>query len=202
IDYFSRYIWAEATESDSETVVRFLKNIFNKFGFPVGMYMDPGPHFGDHFRKFAEGAGVVWCNSPVAAKTATGMVEKAVDILQRFLKGTVKSPSKWPECLPQAVGVVNNREITHLLYSPAHIFLGFEPIGAVGAHFASFQRQSLSGAILSNEDISLTDEEHVKSVIEFMEQQNRIRRKAPGRSDQRKDLVAQRRDMGVRASKE
>ncbi|RKF82971.1 hypothetical protein GcC1_008023, partial [Golovinomyces cichoracearum] len=85
----------------------------------------------------------------------------------RVLKKTLKSPSKWPECLPQAVFEVNNREITHLHYSPANIFLGFEPIGAVGVHFASFQRQSLSGAILLNGDISLTDENQAKSTGAF-----------------------------------
>ncbi|RKF74514.1 hypothetical protein GcC1_084026 [Golovinomyces cichoracearum] len=67
------------------------------FGTKVGMYMDSGPHFGDQTRKFAENSGVVWCNSLVAAKTATGMVEKAVDIFQQVLRKLMKSPSKWPE---------------------------------------------------------------------------------------------------------
>lgn len=82
IDYFMRYIWAEAAkQSDSATVIRFLRPIFNQFGILVGIYMDPGPHFGNETRNFAHNSGVVWCNSPVAAKKATGMVEKAVDIL-------------------------------------------------------------------------------------------------------------------------
>ncbi|KAI0995670.1 hypothetical protein K3495_g12511, partial [Podosphaera aphanis] len=203
IDYFSRYSWAEATErNDSETVMRFLGKIFNKFGTPVGVYMDPGPHFGDRTRKFAENAGVVWCNSPVAAKTATGMIEKAVDIFQRVLKKISTSPSKWPESVPQAVFEINNREITHLLYSPAQIFLGFEPVGAAETRCPGFQRQSLSGALLLDEDISLDKDEHMRSVIEFIEQRNEIRRKALGRSDRKKDLASQQHDMGVRATRE
>ncbi|RKF75447.1 hypothetical protein GcC1_078028, partial [Golovinomyces cichoracearum] len=72
------------------------------FGIPVGVYSDPGPHFGEHTRKYAESKGVTWCNSPVAAKAATGMAEKAVDVFQRVLKKITPDPSKWPDNVPRA----------------------------------------------------------------------------------------------------
>ncbi|POS82380.1 hypothetical protein EPUL_006396, partial [Erysiphe pulchra] len=104
VDYFSRYIWTEAVErSDSDTVINFLKNaIFDKFGLPIGLYMDPGPHFGEKTRNFAESCGTLWNNSPVAAKRAVGMIEKSVDILQRVLKKMTLDQKLWPERLSKA----------------------------------------------------------------------------------------------------
>jgi hypothetical protein len=97
VDYFSRYVWAEATVTDdSESVISFLTRIFAVYGTPAGIYADPGPHFGEETRTFAESRGVVWATSPVAAKRASGMVEKAVDILQRILKKISRDPKTWP----------------------------------------------------------------------------------------------------------
>ncbi|RKF84193.1 hypothetical protein GcM1_141007 [Golovinomyces cichoracearum] len=61
IDYFSRYVWAEATQkNDSDKVIKFLKkSIFDRFGMPVGVYIDPGTYFGEKTRRFAEKQGVV-----------------------------------------------------------------------------------------------------------------------------------------------
>ncbi|RKF77347.1 hypothetical protein GcM1_220051 [Golovinomyces cichoracearum] len=157
------------------------------------MYMNSGPHFGDQTRKFAENSGSAWCNSPVAARTATGMVEKAVDIFHRVLKKLMKSPSKWPESGAQAIFEVNHREITHLLYSPAHICLDFEPTRALKTRYP---------AITLDRDISLEEDEHSRLVIEFIKQRNEIRRKTLGRSDRRKDLIEQQHDMGVWAYQE
>ncbi|RKF61103.1 hypothetical protein GcC1_159012 [Golovinomyces cichoracearum] len=84
---------------------------------------------------YAESSGVIWCNSPVAAKAATGMVEKAVDIFQRFIKKMTPDPSKWTENVQRAVFEVNNREVLHLLHSPAQIMFGFDPRGATTKHY-------------------------------------------------------------------
>ena len=103
-DYFSRFTWAEATErNDSDTVIRFLKTLFETFGFPIGKYSDPGPHFGSKTLQFAKEVGIIWCHAPVAAKRAVGMIEKCADILQRTLKKCTSEPRLWPSHLPEAV---------------------------------------------------------------------------------------------------
>lgn len=64
VDYFSRYTWAKvAIRNDSDSVIKFLeKKILDKFGMPVGIYMDPGPHLGRNTQNFAESHRAVWCN--------------------------------------------------------------------------------------------------------------------------------------------
>ncbi|RKF84389.1 hypothetical protein GcM1_092004, partial [Golovinomyces cichoracearum] len=84
------------------------------FGVTVVIYSDPGPHLGAQTKKFVESSGVVWCNSPVAAKASTGMAEKVIDILQRVLKKLSSDPSKWTENVSRAVFELNNLEIVHL----------------------------------------------------------------------------------------
>ncbi|CAJ2651875.1 unnamed protein product [Trifolium pratense] len=139
VDYFSRYAWAEATDrNDSETVIKFLKErIFEKFGVPVGFYVDPGPHLGRKTRKFAESYGTIWCNSPVAAKRAVGMVEKTIDILQRVMKKTIGNPREWSNNIEKATLVINKREIPHPMYSPSQILLGFNPARPLGGNSPS-----------------------------------------------------------------
>lgn len=45
-DYFSRFTWAEGTEkNDSETVIKFLKDLFAAFGVPVGFIQILDPIF-------------------------------------------------------------------------------------------------------------------------------------------------------------
>ncbi|KAI0996284.1 hypothetical protein K3495_g11896 [Podosphaera aphanis] len=202
IDYFSRYIWAEATEqTDSETVIRFLGKIFSQFGVPVGIYSDPEPHFGTQTKKFAEGSGVVWCDSPVAAKAATGMVEKAIDIFQRVLKMS-SNPSEWPDHVSQTVFEVNNREIVHLSHSPVQILFGFEPSGATTKRYPEYKREALSVALKGQDNLLPGEDEHVVNVIDLMSRPNGVRRETLGRSDGRKDLKAQIHDIGVRATQE
>ncbi|POS86957.1 hypothetical protein EPUL_001160, partial [Erysiphe pulchra] len=120
--------------------------------------------------------GMSWCNSPVAAK--------AVDIFQKVLKKITSDPSKWPENVSQTTFEVNNREITHLLHSPAQILLGFKPTGAT-----AIQRQ---------EDIPPSEDRHFETVIEFLLRRYEIRREVLWRSDRQKDLKAQKNDVGVR----
>lgn len=96
VDYFSRYIWTEATNrNDSDIAVSILqRKNFDTFGVPVGFYMDLSTHFGEKTRMFAESHGTVKCNSPVATKRTVGMVEKSVDRLQRILKKITSDPKQ------------------------------------------------------------------------------------------------------------
>lgn len=203
IDYFSRFIWTEATErSHSQTVIDFLKtSIFDKFGVPVGMYMDPGPHFGEKTRKFAESNGVVWCNSPVAAKKAVGMIEKSVDILQRVLKKMLSKTSEWPEMVPAVTLEVNRREIPHLLYSPSQILFGFNLVSALEIKFPLGERRSLAAGLAScYGTIFLGESEHSEQVINHILKHIEIQREALERPDLMKVKAAERYNLGIRGN--
>jgi hypothetical protein len=62
------------------------KKLFENIEIPVGFYVDPGSHFGRETKEFVEKQGGIWINSPVAAKKATGMAERAVELLQQVLE--------------------------------------------------------------------------------------------------------------------
>lgn len=116
--------------------------------------------------------------------------------------GSKGSYSKWPDKVSKATFEVNNRVITHLLHSPAQILLGFEPSGATEKKFPKLKRESLSGAIKRQEDIFPSEDQHFKTVIDFLLRRYEIRREILGRSNRQKDLAAQKHDMGVRAIKD
>ncbi|RKF81396.1 Pro-Pol polyprotein [Golovinomyces cichoracearum] len=196
IDYFSRYVWAEATQkNDSDTVIKFLKtSIFDRFGMPVGVYMDPGTHFGEKTRRFAEEQGVVWCNSPVAAKKAVVMVEKAIDILQRILKKTT-DVRRWANNVPAATLEVNKREIPHLTYSPPNILFGFDPAGTLDVKFPLEKRKNLAASLARGKtDIYLNDDEHADKVIHYIIDHARKQSEVLERSYRAKDKSADRHD--------
>ncbi|KAI0994798.1 hypothetical protein K3495_g13383 [Podosphaera aphanis] len=158
-----------------------------------------GPHFGEMTRKFAEENGIIWCHSAVAAKKAVGMAEKAVDLVQRVLKKKSDRTRDWAASVPTAVLKVNKREIPHLLYSPAQILFGFDPIGTLGVKFPNESRSVLAAGLSSgNPDVYPDKEEHSDKVIDYVV--NRAKRKSVAleRSNQVKDRSAKRHDLGIR----
>ncbi|POS82348.1 hypothetical protein EPUL_005422, partial [Erysiphe pulchra] len=177
----------------------FDNQIFEKFGTPVGIYMDPGPHFGKKTRRFAEEKGIIWCNSPVAAKKAVGMIEKAVDILQRILKKITLEPKRWPNFVAKATLEMNSREIAHLSHSPAQIFLGFIPTSSLGVAFPGDRRTGLVAALKA--DLSrafLEDDEHLDLVIKYVQERSNIQDKVLERSNIVKERTAEKYNLGIR----
>lgn len=86
------------------------------------------------------------------------MIEKAIDKLQQVLKKITKDFSKWLQNVPRAVFEVNNREIIHLLHSPAQILLEFEPTRAMARKYPEYKRQTLTAAINSQDILPGEDE--------------------------------------------
>ncbi|KAI0997594.1 hypothetical protein K3495_g10592 [Podosphaera aphanis] len=200
VDYFSRFVWAKATQkNDSDTIINFMKTeIFDRFGTPVGMYVDLGPHFGNKTCRFAQSCGVVWSNSPVAAKKAVGMVEKSVDILQRVLKKISPDLNSWAKNVPVATIEVNGREIPHLLYSPAQILFGFNPIGSMEVKFPVEFRRHLSEKLIVNDmDIFPDENEHAINVIHHVLNHAEIKSVALQQSNQYRDKAAIKHDKGI-----
>ncbi|KAI1005920.1 hypothetical protein K3495_g2300 [Podosphaera aphanis] len=201
IDYFSRYVWAEPTlENNSDTVIRFLESaILGKLESPVGTYMDPGPHFGEKTRAFAESKGIVWCNSPVAAKRAVGMVEKAVDLVQRVLKKMTNGSHDWASKFSAAVLEVNRRGIPHLLYSPAQILFGFDPVSTLDVKFPINHRKVLAAGLSGSDgNILLNDDEHLDRVVEYITKRENRESVVLECSDWAKMRSAERHDLGIR----
>ncbi|POS82839.1 hypothetical protein EPUL_005066, partial [Erysiphe pulchra] len=188
VDYFSRYTWAQAAEkNDFGTAMEFLdKQIFEKFVLSGGLYMDPGPHFGEKTRRSAEEREIIWCYSLVAAKRAVGMIEKAVDILQRILKKITLEPRKWSNYVAKATLEMNRRKIAHLSHSPAQTFFGFIPTGSLGVGFSGERRTGL--AAMPKADLSKV----------FLEERSKIQDKVLERSNLAKDRTAEKYDLRIR----
>ncbi|KAI0997844.1 hypothetical protein K3495_g10345 [Podosphaera aphanis] len=148
--------------------------------------MDYGPHFGEITKSRATSKGIVWCNSPVAAKKPTGLIEKTVDLLQRVLKKKSIDHRKWPEYVQDSVFEVNKREMTHLLHSPSEIFLVFGLTASLETKFPAQKRQALFAMFkIGDHAISQNDDEHCCKVIDFILCRTLTRRKH---------------DLGVRAN--
>ncbi|KHJ30038.1 hypothetical protein EV44_g4980 [Erysiphe necator] len=96
--------------------------------------------------------GVLWYNSPVAAKKSIRMIEKTVDILQRVLRKKSSDPKRWPEVVQESVFEVNKREINHLLHLPSEILLGYSPAGTLETNFPKLQRQIMVALLETNDD--------------------------------------------------
>ncbi|KAK6585464.1 hypothetical protein PZA11_002191 [Diplocarpon coronariae] len=206
IDYFSRYAWAKAFDTnDSTAVISFLSDIFGVYGVPVGVYTDPGPHFGAEVVNWAKEQGVVWTTSPSGAKKATGMIEKAVDVFQRVLKKTCPAPQLWPEWINRALYEFNNRYIAHLGYSPFEIMLGFDGSDMVSQQFPALRRQSLAALINnSNDELEVAlpnSEDHADLVVDYMVKRQEIREVVDARSDLARQRTKERHDLGVHPDK-
>ncbi|POS87077.1 hypothetical protein EPUL_000421, partial [Erysiphe pulchra] len=126
-------------------------------------------------RPFAEESGVIWCHAPVAAKGTVGLIEKAVDILQRVLKNCTPDPCKWPSNLPEAVHQTNKR------YNLHHTFLPYEV---------------LFGLILLVAAIPKEDD-HALLILEFVYQRTHCRQEAQRGSEHAMDIAAQKHDLGI-----
>jgi hypothetical protein len=201
IDYFSRYTWGDLCDSpDSDAVERFLLRIFGTFGRPVGIYADPGTHFGNRIKIFAVSRGITWCTSPVAVKKATGMAEKANDIVQCIIKKHSRDPGKCKAFLGKAFFEMNRREIIYLGYAPSEIFMGFSPEGDVEVVFPSYERESLASYFSEgSNELFPNDNLYADLVIDFILNRERIRRDIQERSDSQKDRNKERHDLGVRS---
>jgi hypothetical protein len=76
----------------------------------------------------------LWIASPVAAKKATGMVEKANNLIQRVLKKE-RLGTKWPLRVQSAAFELNRREVIYLNYSPFKIAFGYQPLSRTDHKF-------------------------------------------------------------------
>jgi hypothetical protein len=198
-DYFSRFVWAYLCQTDSSAeVTRCLRALFTREGIPIGLYADPGPHFGSETQTFVETQGALWITSPSAAKHATGAIEKTNDIMQRVLKKTGE-PHMFHQRVDKSVQDLNRREIAHLGYSPFEIHRGYNPSGSLEKLYPTGAHEALTRAATEQQTDCIPEgEEHESLVLQHMAKLIRIQQETSMRSQKQKELKKQRYDRGVR----
>ncbi|KAI0994590.1 hypothetical protein K3495_g13592 [Podosphaera aphanis] len=201
VDYFDRFVWAFPTITDSQDeTIRCLTWLINQEGAPVATYQDTGGHFGKRTTKFLKGQGTESISSPVAAKKATGMVEKANDILQITLKLITRDPHCWPWRIQEAVFEGNRRQISYLGYSPFEIRRGYQPISALEQEYRLPKQSVTLDTLKSDIDafLEISEDDHVREVDLFVQNREVVRDLVIAKTSWRKQVQKERHDRGVR----
>ena len=133
VDYFTRFVWAKAyvEHEGKETVHMYEHHICPIFGFPRSVYSDNGSHFVNQWveRLFRE-HGVTHYTGPISHPSSTGLMERAVQAMQSFLRARClerEEPGAWSLDVRDGVLYINTKTIRIHGYLPAELMLGFEP---------------------------------------------------------------------------
>ena len=140
VDYFSRFLFAMATEkADGVTVRDFVaRKIAQTFGWPVSIYCDNASYFVKGvFPEELRKRGVLQFSAPLTHPSSVGLAEKYVHLTMTALRTLLRGPPDgngmsldwWDECLASAVFAINNRIVRTHGYSPAQLLLGYTPKG-------------------------------------------------------------------------
>ncbi|GKA54562.1 reverse transcriptase domain-containing protein [Tanacetum coccineum] len=106
VDYVSKWVEAKALPTnDARVVVKFLKQLFSRFGTPCAIISDRGTHFcNDQFAKVLEKYGVTHRLSTSYHPQINGQVEVSNRGLKRILERTVgEHRAKWADKLDDAL---------------------------------------------------------------------------------------------------
>ena len=145
VDYFSRYLFAHATQRNTgEAVVTFLEQCIAKvFGWPLAFYVDNGSHFvkGRLPAKLQE-VGTKLFTAPITNPRSVGLAERYVQLILAGLRTTIaeknvresrvaKVPEtlameSWDKHLDSTVHAINSRVLKVHGFSPSQLFIGFD----------------------------------------------------------------------------
>lgn len=145
VDYFSRYLFAHATQHNTgEVVVRLLEErIARVFGWPLAFYVDNGSHFvkGRLPEKLNQ-VGTKLITAPISHPRSVGLAERYVQLILAGLRTAIQSrlpPNEphsspntlsvmgcWDEYLDGIVHAINSRVLKVHGFSPSRLFLGFD----------------------------------------------------------------------------
>ncbi|GJT63861.1 reverse transcriptase domain-containing protein [Tanacetum coccineum] len=106
VDYVSKWVKAKALPTnDARVVVKFLKQLFSRFGTPRAIISDRGTHFcNDQFSKVLQKYGVTHRLSTSYHPQISGQVEVSNRGLKRILERTVgEHRARWPDKLDDAL---------------------------------------------------------------------------------------------------
>ena len=134
VDYFSRFLFAHATERNTgEAVVTFLENcIVKTFGWPLAFYVDNGSHFvKGKLPGRLKDVGTLLFTAPITNPRSVGLSERYVQLVLAGLRARIaadvfpKAMERWDEHLDHVVQAINTRVLRVHGYTPSQLFLGF-----------------------------------------------------------------------------
>lgn len=138
VDYFSRYLFAQATErSTGAAVVGFLRQISNIFGWPLALYVDNGSHFvKGELPKLLQETGTLLFTAPISNPRSVGLSERYVQMVLAGLRVRVAANSinptndvtameKWEDHLEYVVQAINTRILRIHGFTPSQLLFGF-----------------------------------------------------------------------------
>jgi len=127
VDYVSK--WAEAKAlptNDARVVIKFLKQLFSRFGFPRALISDRGSHFANHqLAKVLKKYGVNHRFSTSYHPQTSGQVENTNRALKRILEKTVgDNPKSWSTKLDDALWAFRTAYKTPIGTTPYRLLYG------------------------------------------------------------------------------
>ena len=127
VDYVSKWVEAQAFPScDARVVVKFLKNLFSRFGTPRVIISDRGTHFcNSQFEKVLKKYGVSHRMSTAYHPQTSGQVEVSNRELKRILEKTVSHHRKdWADHLGDALWAYRTAYKTPIGATPYRLVYG------------------------------------------------------------------------------
>ena len=133
VDYFSRYLFAHATQQNTgAAVVEFWNKICKFFGWPLALYVDNGAHFvKGELPKVCSREGVKLFNAPITNPRSVGLAERYVQLVLASLRAAIEADTRvdamqrWDEHLDAVVQAINTRVLRIHGHTPSELFLGF-----------------------------------------------------------------------------
>ena len=137
VDYFSRYLFAQAVErATGAVVVDFLRRVSNVFGWPLAFYVDNGSHFvKGELPKLLKEVGTHLFTAPVSNPRSIGLTERYVQLVLAGLRVRVAAVAsnptsevgmdKWEEHLDHVVQAINTRVLKVHGYTPSQLLFRF-----------------------------------------------------------------------------
>ena len=131
IDYFTRYMFAQAVPNETGEAARnLLETLVDLLGWPLSIYTDNGPHFtGKEFYGLLEERGVRHFPAPKSHLQLVSLAERYVQLLVNILKKEMQRASKvtWDEHISGALRTLNIRALRLNRFTPAELLFGFNP---------------------------------------------------------------------------
>ena len=123
--------WPEAVALKKTTaaiIVRHLKDMFSRNGFPGVVVSDNGPQFlSKIFKSFCAKNGIQHVTTSIYCPESNGVVERFHGTLKQMVAKCVQTKGSWPEVLPMCLFFIRMTPSVSSGYSPFILMHGWEP---------------------------------------------------------------------------